>query len=217
MVNERQQPPLSPVESYNAALQLHNNEFRTLGDRANTFLLTQSILFAALILILVNYGNVPIPLDITIMGIILLGILFCMLYIRAGRSGAYAAYGWRKYLLHLENKHPDAPWNWFSEYFENKTKKAKEANRCITKFYREHLWWITDEGHLAKCLPLPSSWLFSTSAFLVVWTVATAYTYKYLDAHTTQSLRIPFVVIAGIFIILAVVLICQAWKAWQKP
>lgn len=208
---------MNESDRYNAAIQLHNNEFRTLGDRANTFLLTQSILFAALILILVNYGNVPIPLDIIIMGVILLGILFCMLYIRAGRSGAYTAYAWRKYLLHLENKHPDAPWNWLSEYFENKTKKAKEANCCITKFYREHLLWITDEGHLAKCLPLPNSWLFSTSLFLVVWAAATAYTYIVLDAHTTQSLRIFFVVIAGIAIIFAVILICQGYKAWRKP
>lgn len=155
--NSKKHPPLEPEDVrsyYNAGTQQHNNEFRTLGDRANAFLLTQSIFFAALILILIYQDKVTAPFIIMV-GIILLGISFCLLYIRAGRSGAYSAYAWRKYLLHLENEHPDdAPWNWFAKYFKGKTEKAKEANCCITKFLMKRYSWVIDEGALAKHLTL---------------------------------------------------------------
>ena len=166
--------PLSLENNYSAGIQQYNNEFRTLGERANAFLLTQSILVAALVLIFINLKEAPVPFGIVAMGIILIGIAFCILQIRAGRSGAYSAYAWRQYLLYLENKHPDAAWNWFAKYFECKTKKAeKEAKCCVTKFLMKKLPWVIDEGALAKCLPLPGFWVFSTIAFLAVWTGST--------------------------------------------
>jgi len=112
--NSENHPPLEPEDIrnyYNAGIQQYNNEFRTLGDRANAFLLIQSILVAALVLIFTNLKEAPIPFGLVAMGIILLGIFFCMLYIRAGRSGAHSAHAWRQYLLHLENENPSAPWN----------------------------------------------------------------------------------------------------------
>ncbi len=217
--NQEQHPTLSLEDVrnyYNAGTQQHNNEFRTLGDRANAFLLTQSIFFAALILILIYQNKVAVPF-IIMAGIILLGISFCILYIRAGRSGAYSAYAWSKYLRHLENKHPDAPWNWFAKYFERKTEKAeKEAKCCITKFLMKRYPWVIDEGALATYLTLPSVWIFSTIAFLVVWTCASVYIYINVP-ETAFPLRILFGVIAGLLLFFAVYLLCQAWKAWKHP
>ena len=129
--NLEQSPSLEPEDIrnyYNAGIQQYSNEFRTLGERANAFLLTQSILIAALVLIFTNLKEAPIPFGLVAMGIILIGISFCILQIRAGRSGAYSAYAWRKYLLHLENKHTDALWNWFEKYFEDKSKKEESKH-----------------------------------------------------------------------------------------
>ncbi len=213
--NQGQQALFSSADGYNAAVQLHNNEFRTLGERANAFLLTQSILIAAFFLIRINQEEATIPFVIITMVVILIGIAFCVLHIRAGRSGAYAAYGWRKYMLHLENKYPDAPWNWFSKYFEDKSKKAEGAN-CFIKFYGKHLWWLTGEGSLAKCLPLPSSWLFSPPLFLLVWTGATAYIFI-LYFQESLKLCIAFAVIVAISLSFAGCLTYQNWKAWKHP
>ena len=227
--NSEKHPPLEPEDVrnyYNAGIEQHSNEFRTLGDRANTFLLTQSILLTAFILILINRTIFPILFDIIRIGIILLGIFFCWLYIRAGRSGAYSAYAWRKYLLHLENKHPDAPWNWFKKYFESKTEKAiKEAKCCVTKFLMERHPWVIDEGALAKKLPLPSSWIFSTSAFLVVWVCASFYVlrdYGMVYCHQTSPwLFIPIIALSSIVLlfimIFSVYLLRQACKEWNHP
>jgi len=227
--NSEQNPPLKPEDIrvyYNAGIEQHSNEFRTLGDRANTFLLTQSILLTAFMLLLINRTIFPILFDIIRIGIILLGIFFCWLYIRAGRSGAYSAYAWRKYLLLLENEHPYAPWNWFYDYFNNKTEKAKkEANCCITKFLMKHCASLIDEGALAKKLPLPSSWIFSTSAFLVIWACAFFYVlidYGMVYCHQTSPwLFIPIIVLGSIvllsIIIFVVYLLRQAWKEWENP
>lgn len=225
--NSGQHPPLEPEDVrsyYNAGTQQHNNEFRTLGDRANAFLLTQSIFFTALILILIYQDEVAAPF-IIMAGIILLGFSFCLLYIRAGRSGAYSAYAWRRYLLHLENKHPDAPWNWFAKYFKGKTKKAGgKAKCCVTKSLMAHerLSWVIDEGALAKRLTLPSVWIFSTSAFLAVWFCASIYVlinYYLVYCHQTPTWLI---IILGSIVLLSIVifaiyLLCQAWKEWKHP
>lgn len=227
--NSGQNPPLKPEDIrvyYNAGIEQHSNEFRTLGDRANTFLLTQSILLTAFILILINRTIFPILFDIIRIGIILLGIFFCWLYIRAGRSGAYSAYAWRKYLLHLENKHPDAPWNWFKKYFESKTEKAiKEAKCCVTKFLMERHPWVIDEGALAKYLPLPSVWIFSTIAFLLVWACASVYVLiNYSLVYYHQTPLWPYILIISLssivllfIIIFSVYLLRQACKEWKNP
>lgn len=227
--NSEKHPPLEPRDIrdyYNAGIEQYSNEFRTLGDRANAFLLTQSIFFTALILILIYRTKVTAPF-IIMAGIILLGISFCLLYIRAGRSGAYSAYAWRQYLLHLENKHPDATWNWFAKYFKGKTEKArKEAKCCVTKFLMEHeyLSGVIDEGALAKCLPLPSSWIFSTIAFLLVWFCTSIYVcinYCLVYYHQTHTWLNIFIIILGAVILLsigfAVYLLYQAWKEWKNP
>ena len=210
---------------YNAGTQQHNSEFRTLGDRANAFLLTQSIFFTALILTLIYQDEVAAPF-IIMAGIILLGISFCMLYIRAGRAGAYSAYAWRQYLLHLENEHPDAPWNWFAKYFKGKKEKAnKEAKCCVTKCLMHHCPSLIDESALAECLPLPSSWIFSTSAFLAVWACVSIYvlsSYGMSYYHQTPTWPIILIIVLGFIILLsitifAVYLLHQAWKEWKHP
>jgi len=219
--NSEKHPPLELGDIrdyYNAGIEQYSNEFRTLGERANAFLLTQSILVAALVLIFTNLKEAPIPFGLVAMGIILLGIFFCMLYIRAGRSGAYSAYAWRKYLLHLENENPDAPWNWFAKYFKGKTEKVKkEAKCCVTKYLMKHRPEAIDEGALAKYLPLPNSWLFSTSAFLAVWTGSTCI-YRFIpNDELPLPLFIIFAIITGLLIIFALYLLCQAWKEWKNP
>ncbi len=47
-------PPAMIDERYKAALESHNHEFRTLGERASIFAVVQSILLGALVLILTN-------------------------------------------------------------------------------------------------------------------------------------------------------------------
>jgi len=226
--NSEKHPPLEPEDVrgyYNAGIQQHNNEFRTLGDRANAFLLTQSIFFTALILILIYQDEVAAPF-IIMAGIILLGISFCLLYIRAGRSGAYSAYAWRRYLLHLENKHPEAPWNWFAKYFEGKTEEAeKEAKCCVTKSLMKHHPWVIDERALAKRLTLPSVWIFSPSAFLAVWFCASIYVlsnYGMVYYHQMPTWHIILIIFLGSIALLSIVifaiyLLCKAWKEWKNP
>jgi len=228
--NSEKHSPLEPGDIrdyYNAGIEQYSSEFRTLGERANAFLLTQSIFFTALILTLIYQDKIAAPFIITA-GVILLGISFCLLYIRAGRSGACSAYAWRQYLLRLENENPDAPWNWFAKYFKGKTEKArKEAKRCVTKFLMEHeyLSWVIDEGALAKCLPLPSSWIFSTIAFLLVWVCASFYVlldYGMIYCHQTSPwLFRPIIALSSILLlfimIFSVYLLRQAWKEWENP
>jgi len=217
--NPASKEPPSAAEThnyYNAAVQLHNNEFRTLGERANTFLLTQSIFIAGLVLLLINLKKVPIAFDIIAMGIIVTGVMFCLLHIRAGRSGAIAAYGWRKYMLHLEKRYnyPDKPWRRFSEYTY---KKDKPTNCCLKKLWRKYLSWLTKEGDFVKCLPLPSIWLFSPIMFLVVWT-GSACIYGFIKNNEVPLwLFILFAVVMAFSLSLAGYLVHQSCKAWRYP
>lgn len=147
------EPPLTQAESYNTAIQLHNQEFRTLGERTNSFLIVQSILVAAFVMIRVNPELFPYAFPLISGGISMVGILFCVLHYSAGKLGSQTAFRWRQYMLHIENRHPDAPWNWFY-------KDCKDAGL---------------ERRLLDKSPLPSAWLISPAIFFLVWLGAIAY------------------------------------------
>ena len=151
--NQEQRAPLSPADEYNVALQLHNQEFRTLGERTNAFLIVQSLLVAAFAMIRINPELFPYAFPLITGGISIVGILFCFLHYGAGRLGSRAAFRWRQYMIRVENHHPDAPWSWF--YGET------QCARC--------------ERRLLNKPPLPSAWLISPAIFFLVWLAAIAY------------------------------------------
>ena len=220
--------PLSSADEYNVALQLYNNEFRALGERANSFLFPQSIFVAALLLIFTNLKNAPIAFDVIALGIITIGILFCALYLRAGLLGAQAAYTWRRYMRRLEKKPQDTPWEWFRKASEDIPQKTE------SKSFWTQLWWslTNKKGDLLDKLPLPNSWLFSPLIFLFVWTCAYIYIFigyliNYRIAHYNTGLLqyyksplwlfIPSIVIVAILLIYSGWCVRQNWKAWHYP
>ena len=146
-------PPFNPAESYNTALQLHNQEFRTLSERTNIFLISQSIFVAALGLILTSLQWLPITLDIPALGIIIAGILYCAVYHFAGQSGSRGAFIWRGYMRKIEASDNNAPWKWFYNTYRRNQ-------------YPEYL---------LERPPLPSAWLASPSIFMAIWLGALTY------------------------------------------
>lgn len=162
--NQESREQLHLSERYNAAIQLHNQEFRTLGERNNAFLITQSILVAAFVYI-VTSQNLVAP-EFIAWGIILAGIWLCCFYCQAGRSGSQAAFRWRQYMRRMENKQPLTPWNWV--YDDSKHKHGQETRRNLLRR-------LTCERCLLERSPLPIAWLISTAIFLAVWGGATCY------------------------------------------
>lgn len=173
MTTERPKPraPFTEAESYNVAVQLHNQEFRTLGERTMAFLIVQSILVAAFVTILTippstMKETLPYAFYPFASGIIVVGISYCFLQYLAGRSGSQAAFRWRQYMRHIENNHPDTPWNWFYADCQHTHSERKFKG-----------WW--SRRHCERCLlerpPLPSSWLISPAIFLLAWACAIIY------------------------------------------
>ena len=200
---------------YNAAVQFYNNEIEAIGTRTSTFFLTQSILIAALVIILTNQETSSAAFSIIAVGIILIGFIFCALHTRAGWSGAKGAFTWRRYILHLENKDKGAPWQWFTENVDSKPKDTKDNNS---------LCQLIKEGNLVKYPPLPSMWVFSPLLFLFLWLGAFIYTiikYGMESCHQAPSCLTILFIIASVFTliasILAMCLIYKSLKAWQYP
>lgn len=170
MTTRRRRPtePLKPSESYYAAAQLYTQEFRTVGERTNAFFIAQSIFFTAFFLTLASQKLFPFAFTYVVSGIIVIGVLFCVLHLLAGRAGSRAAFRWRQYMTHhIENNHADTPWNWF--YIDCKHTPQGEIHK--------KLWHrLKCERCLLERPPLPSAWLFSPAIFLMVWSVASLYT-----------------------------------------
>src|SRR4030067_1402413 len=109
--------------SYNAAMELLIHEFRTLGERTNAFLITQSIFVGAFVLLvtqtkLQHHMSMVIALAISI-----IALLFCILHYFSGKTGAEQAFKWRFYMHNeIEKKAKDIlecpvfPW----QYLYNK-------------------------------------------------------------------------------------------------
>lgn len=149
--------PITPVESYSAAVRFRTNETRALSERTAAFLIVQSILVAAFVHIitipetntnqLFPYAFYPVTFGISI-----IGTLFCILYHVAGMMGSLAASRWRLYMQHIEIKQTDTPWNWFFTKTE-----------------------IGYEKRLLGRLPFPIAWLCSPALFFMVWGCAIIY------------------------------------------
>ncbi len=141
-------------ERYNAALELHNHEFRTLGERSNLFAVIQSILISALILIMIGQEEFGYVFPYAVAGISLVGAIMCFLHHKSGLSGSENAFLWRQYMLSIESDVSDTPpddmpWKWFHDKYRG-------------------------PGSLKK-FPLPTAWLFTPTIFMCVWFVASAY------------------------------------------
>ncbi len=203
----RQIATLTPAESYNAAIQLHNQEFRTLGARVNAFLLSQSILVIALVSILVHQQLFPYALIFIMWIIIVAGILFCFFHYLAGKLGSQGAFRWRRYMRKLEGQYKDAPWNWF----------YKDAE--YTPFRRR----------LLDKLPLPIVWIIAPGIFAGIWFSVSFYiTYRlfmpgdpirsnlYLSLFTTRSLSITITVITLGVLIYIIIRAIVWWHHSQR-
>ena len=142
------------LERYNAALELHNHEFRTLGERSNLFAVIQSILISALVLIMIGQEEFGYIFPYTVAGVSLVGAIICFLQYKSGLSGSENAFLWRKYMLSIENEvsgtpSDNMPWKWFHDRYRG-------------------------PGSLKK-FPLPSAWLYTPTIFTLVWLVGSAY------------------------------------------
>jgi len=167
----RQIATLTPAESYNAALQLHNQEFRTLGERNYAFLIAQSILVVALVTVLVNSKLFPYALIFIMWVIIMAGILFCISHHLAGRAGSTAAFIWRQYMLDIERNQQDTPWNWVYNYCEERHKKHGEPpqKRKVCTWLRSLLTRLKCDRCLLERSPLPIVWLITPGIFAGIW------------------------------------------------
>jgi hypothetical protein len=196
-------PPFNPTESYNAALQLHDQEFRTLSERTNIFLISQSIFVAALALLLTSQQCLPVDLDIPALGIVIAGTLYCLLHHKAGLQGSRGALIWREYMLKIEAGNNNAPWKWFY-----KTYRSKQYSECL----------------LVRP-PLPSAWLVSPSIFMLLWLGAPFYVYfnhtptlsieELAKLHQTDCWLFAFLIIAAVVWLGTAICIAKGFIIWQ--
>ena len=144
---------------YEYAVQLHNQEFRTLSERANSTLIVQSILISGLILILIYEKNIfGYILPYVITGIVFIGGLIAFLLNISGKEGAQAAFAWRRYMRRLEEGEIVKPYKWFYGHYKDTRRDRNER----------------DKGLISK-LPLPYHWIAMPSILLFIWTIASLY------------------------------------------
>ncbi len=207
----RRREPLEPLDSYNAAVQLYNQEFRTLGERTMAFLIVQSILVAAFVTVLtlpaqtmretLPYGFYPI-----LIGIIVVGVLYCLLHHSAGSFGSRAAFRWKQYMRHVESNDLETPWDWFYEHSPH-TCRGKGIIRFLT------------QSQCERCLlekpPLPSTWFFSPAIFLTVWAFAIIYIFlRHMGGRV--PLLCPLTVGVSVFILVLASFIMWRWASpWR--
>lgn len=177
-------------ECYNAALELHNHEFRTLGERSSLFAVIQSILISGLALTIIGQEVFGYIFPYTVPGISLIGAIICLIQYKSGLSGSENAFLWRQYMLSIENDTCDAPqnnmpWHWFQHRYSN--------------------------PGLFKKFPLPSVWLYTPTVFMVVWFLASAYIPSRALFDTTFALssnrQVALVISTIIFISVAILLL----------
>ena len=174
---------LNQADQYNAALQLHNQEFRTLGERANAFLITQSILVAAFVYFATRQ-NIAAP-EFIAWGVILAGIWLCFVYYLAGKSGSQAALWWREYMRNMENSQQFMPWNWMYNQYTHKHGQER---------YRNLLRRLTCERCWLERSPLPIVWLITPAIFLAVWGGATYYIREIRDFSLFLYQIVPLII-----------------------
>ena len=194
MANQNQHP--TQADYYNTAVQLHNHEFRTLGERSNLLIVAQSILITAFVFILAWQSNFPYVFPYVASGIIMVGIIFCVLHHCSGRIGAQAAFKWRQYMRdEIEREDTNGPWH----YLE------RNADRL-----------------LLDRLPLPSSWLFTPTIFLATWFAASLYipVRLLIDENfavaSCRCLACAVSIIILIIALLALCFICWRVRSWWR-
>lgn len=163
---------ITPTESYSAAVQLHNQEFRALGERTAAFVIVQSIFLPAFGMILINPHWFPHAAIIILWGINIFGALFCLFHHLAGGSGSRAAYSWRKYMLVLEGTENATPWKWlYNEYYRQRELEESyiSSRWSLCKLTAKLLSRFRDERRLLDRTPLPIAWIMIPSLFIAIW------------------------------------------------
>lgn len=177
-------------EYYNAALELYNHEFRTLGERSSFFVVIQSILISALALTITGQGVFGYIFPYTVPGMSLVGAIICLIQYKSGLSGSENAFLWRQYMLSIENDvcdtpQNDMPWHWFQRRYSN--------------------------HGLFKKFPLPSVWLHTPTLLMFVWFLASAYIPIRIWFDTTFALssnrQVALIISAIIFFSVAILLL----------
>jgi len=144
---------------YEYAVQLHNQEFRTLGERTNSALIVQTILMSSLILILVYEKSIlGYILPYVVTGVVFIGALIMSLLHFSGKEGSKSAFTWLRYMRALERGERGKPWSWFDKHRNDFRKDRGVGNSGLT-----------------HKLLLPSSWIIIPSILLFVWSVASLY------------------------------------------
>ncbi|MBA7477169.1 hypothetical protein ES707_12567 [subsurface metagenome] len=141
------------MDWYQTAAQFYMSEHRVLEQRSIAFFLIQSLLAGGFIALLIKLPMTD-PLHWPSIGIILVGIAFCALYIKSGKVVARGAYIWREYMLKNESQNTceQGLWCFYSESCE------KHKWHSQTKYLRE--------------LPSPTLWLYSPMIFITAWMCA---------------------------------------------
>ena len=142
------------MECYKTAAQLYISEHRVLEQRSIAFFLIQSLLAGGFITLLIKLPSME-SLLYPRMGIILVGIAFCALYIKSGKVVARGASIWREYMYDIEGT------------------TNFEGSRLWT-FYRQSCknhGWHSQIKYL-KELPSPTLWLYSPMVFITAWMCA---------------------------------------------
>jgi hypothetical protein len=117
---------------YEYAGQLHNQEFRTIGERSNSALIVQSILISGIILILINEKHIfGYIFSYVITGIIFIGALISLFLHISGKEGAKSAFAWRRYMRRLEAGEKGKPWNWFYKHYNDTRRVRNERDGGI--------------------------------------------------------------------------------------
>ncbi len=141
------------MDWYQTAAQFYMSEHRVLEQRSIAFFLIQSLLAGGFIALLIKLPMTD-SLHWPSIGIILVGIAFCALYIKSGKVVARGAYIWREYMLKNESQNTceQGLWRFYSESCKN------------------HKWHSQTE--YLRELPSPTLWLYSPMLFITAWICA---------------------------------------------
>lgn len=197
---------LNPRDVYNIAVQLHNHEFRTLGERASLILIAQSILLSAFVYVLVGEGTLHYLFPYVLSAIAFVGAVFCVLLHEAGRNGSRSAFAWKQYMRAIEAGGKLKPWDWYYMHY-----------RDIESSRTPH------DRDLLKKLPLPFAWLAVPGVFSGVWFLASLYVpirWIFDDSFALDSCRVGVIVFSA-FVVAGVTavflwILYRSWKWWYK-
>lgn len=152
------------IQVYNSAVQLYGQEIKTINDTNSSFLLMQSILLVAFILIIVGRNIFPISYEILAIAIALVATIFCFVYYKAGLYGSISALKYKKFLIDAETNSEIRLLT--NIYIPKKHAHSDFDRKCEICYFERS--------------PLPHSWLWTTYIFLLLWSAVLVYIFSSL-------------------------------------